>query len=303
MKIWNFFTLLTIFCSGLGFAADSNEKGDVRDPENRPIMLENVRTTAYTHSESDHLKYGRKNAIGTRLQYTGDYTSAASDWSHLPVGTKFKIEGIDKIFIIDDYGSALVGRETVDLYYPTRRGMNNWGLRHVDIEILEFGDYEKSREILTERRGWRHCRKMLASINSLPALPPPGVPMKINSAAPETMMANVTEKAKIESTDVTPEPQIFLANVEPDPEPKTEMIAPPAPKIAVTPGPQIELASYVPVRRVVRPLSLEEIQNRSAARQTAPTPVEVLNSAPAPESSGTVVYRKRSFVPITPTDA
>ena len=38
--------------------------------------LNRVRTTAYTHNESDHLKYGRKTALGTRLRF-GKVRSAA----------------------------------------------------------------------------------------------------------------------------------------------------------------------------------------------------------------------------------
>lgn len=42
-------------------------------------MLRNVRTTAYTHSESDHIVYGAKSAVGTDLKY-GTVRSAAADW-------------------------------------------------------------------------------------------------------------------------------------------------------------------------------------------------------------------------------
>jgi hypothetical protein len=51
-----------------------------------------VRTTAYTHDESDHIVYGVKNAIGTNLKF-GNVRSAAADWSRFPVGTKFRIAG------------------------------------------------------------------------------------------------------------------------------------------------------------------------------------------------------------------
>jgi hypothetical protein len=44
-----------------------------------------VRTTAYTHDESDHIVYGVKNAIGTNLKF-GNVRSAAADWSRFPVG-------------------------------------------------------------------------------------------------------------------------------------------------------------------------------------------------------------------------
>ena len=123
-----------------------------------------VRTTAYTHSESDHLIYGRKTAIGTTLRYSKAYTSAASDWSRYPVGTEFRIKGIDRHYVIDDYGSALVGKDTIDLYFPSKSAMNKWGAKHVDIVITKHGDFERSKEILSQRTGWKHCRKMHASI-------------------------------------------------------------------------------------------------------------------------------------------
>ena len=83
---------------------------------------ESVRTTAYTHSEADHIRYGRKNAIGTTLMY-GSTRSAAADWSIFPLGTKFRIEGDPSLYVIDDYGSALIGKRTIDLYKPSRGSM------------------------------------------------------------------------------------------------------------------------------------------------------------------------------------
>ncbi len=125
-----------------------------------------VRTTAYTHTESDHLVYGRKNALDTPLRLSRSYTSAASDWSRFPVGTTFRIKGNNRTYIIDDYGSALVGTDTIDIYHSSKKAMNQWGVRHVEIEILKWGDYEKSRQVLQERRGYSHVRKMLAGIDS-----------------------------------------------------------------------------------------------------------------------------------------
>ena len=48
-----------------------------------------VRTTAYTHSESDHKKWGRKTASGRNLRF-GKTRSAAADWSKFPLGTRFE---------------------------------------------------------------------------------------------------------------------------------------------------------------------------------------------------------------------
>ena len=131
-----------------------------------PIVRTMVRTTAYTHTEADHIQYGNKSALGTVLRYTPEYHSVAADWSRFPLGTKFRIKGYDRLFVVDDYGSALVGTQTIDLYFPTKERMNNWGVRFVEIEVLEFGSFHKSRKILATRATHPHCLEMLASMTT-----------------------------------------------------------------------------------------------------------------------------------------
>lgn len=128
-----------------------------------------VRTTAYTHTEPG----GIKNAIGSRLRYGGGGEfSAASDWSWLPLGTRFKMAGSPRIYVIEDYGSALVGRETIDLYMPTRREMNSWGVRFVDIEILSAGSKAMSLKMLTPRCRNSHVARMVAQLRRQGVKPP-----------------------------------------------------------------------------------------------------------------------------------
>lgn len=125
-----------------------------------------VRTTAYTHNESDHIVYGVKNAIGTNLRF-GSVRSAAADWSRFPVGTQFRIAGQPGVtYVVDDYGSALVGTGTIDLYKPSRSMMDNWGVRHVNIEVIKWGSYEKSMELMRDRTKWRHVRAMMDGIEA-----------------------------------------------------------------------------------------------------------------------------------------
>lgn len=125
-----------------------------------------VRTTAYTHDESDHIVYGVKNAIGTNLRF-GNVRSAAADWSRFPVGTQFRIAGQPGItYVVDDYGSALVGTGTIDLYKPSRSMMDTWGVRHVDIEVIQWGSFEKSMELMRDRTKWRHVRAMMEGIEA-----------------------------------------------------------------------------------------------------------------------------------------
>ncbi len=123
-----------------------------------------VRTTAYTCSEDDHLIYGNKNATGTPLRYTNRVRSAAADWSFYPVGTTFRIKGLPYLYVIDDYGSALTGTGTVDLYKPNKDVMNLWGRRNVEITIVQWGSFTRSAEILRQRTKHAHCAQMLANI-------------------------------------------------------------------------------------------------------------------------------------------
>ncbi len=134
-------------------------------PYYHPSQLNRVvRTTAYTHSESDHLAYGPRNAIGTRLKYTEHERSAAADWSVYPLGTRFKIKGEPYVYVVDDYGSALVGTGTIDIYQPSKSLMRQWGLRVVEIQIIQWGSSRLSMEKLAGRTGYRHCARMAANL-------------------------------------------------------------------------------------------------------------------------------------------
>ena len=126
-----------------------------------------VRTTAYCHKEADHLEYGRMNAAGGRLKYGGLVRSAAADWSRYPVGTRFRITGLPYEYVVDDYGSALVGTGTIDLYQPTFTAMNAWGVRNVPIQVIQWGSFDVSHRILEERKNVPHAdhvRTMLKEI-------------------------------------------------------------------------------------------------------------------------------------------
>ena len=108
----------------------------------------NLKATAYTHSEGDHTSWGKKTASGNELKYGQRYTSAAADWSFLPLGTEFRIKGLNRHFVIDDYGSALVGKKKVDLYFPSKSSMTKWGVREAEIIITKYGDFGESDPIL-----------------------------------------------------------------------------------------------------------------------------------------------------------
>lgn len=125
-----------------------------------------VRTTAYHCSESDHVQYGSKNAAGTYLRFDNRIRSAAADWSVYPVGTVFKIKGQPYLYVVDDYGSALTGTQTVDLYMPNTTYMQAWGKRDVELTIVRWGSFERSADMLSKRTSFPHCRQMHGAIVS-----------------------------------------------------------------------------------------------------------------------------------------
>jgi len=113
-----------------------------------------VKTTAYT---------GRCNALGKPLQH-GPVTSAAADWSEFPLGTRFRLVCTGQDYIIDDYGSAMVGTRTIDLCMPNNRSMYVWGVRTVEIEIQEWGSPRRSLEVLSPREKARYVRRMTTAL-------------------------------------------------------------------------------------------------------------------------------------------
>ena len=203
--------------------------------------FQTVRTTAYTHTESDHLQFTNHNALGGVLQAAGppihraentrlpielDYRvaaytpapqpflmndeetkakavvrkataatttttttttqtaktvrgkrvvvrakpqppkigSAAADWSRWPVGTTFRLLSTGQIYRVDDYGWALAGRNTIDLYMATQAEMNAWGARQEPIQVLRWGDSQESLRFLLPHQDYRHIHRMVLEL-------------------------------------------------------------------------------------------------------------------------------------------
>lgn len=150
-------------------AVVSAGKSKAKDKHGMPVYTTStrtryVRTTAYTHGESDHLEYGIKNAAGTNLRFNHKVRSAAADWSVYPVGTLFRIRGLPYTYVVDDYGSALAGTQTVDMFMPDAVWMKAWGTRKVELTVIRWGSFERSAELLKGRQGYSHCRQMYAAI-------------------------------------------------------------------------------------------------------------------------------------------
>jgi 3D (Asp-Asp-Asp) domain-containing protein len=200
-----------------------------------------VRTTAYTHTESDHTQYGSRNALGgelhvaspaihraenvrqaraisdsddvdvinissgdaklekfsidkpkkatrvtttvttTRVTKTMTTTrgakravavkktpprigSAAADWSRWPMGTTFRLLSTGQMYRVEDYGWALSGRNTIDLYMANQRDMNSWGARQEPIQVLHWGDPRESLQFLRAHQDYKHIKRMVLEL-------------------------------------------------------------------------------------------------------------------------------------------
>ena len=157
-------SLLLVCLTALSLASCASSSANQKVVSRKGTRITGVRTTAYTHSESDHIIYGARSAVGNQLKF-GAVRSAAADWSVFPVGTIFQIEGSPYIYQVDDYGSALVGTNTIDIYQPTKAHMNAWGVRNVNIRVLKWGSRTKSLAILRDRQAYGHVRAMVSRIS------------------------------------------------------------------------------------------------------------------------------------------
>jgi 3D (Asp-Asp-Asp) domain-containing protein len=197
--------------------------------------FQNVRTTAYTHTEADHTQYGSRNALGGELHAAGPAIhraenvrragaisdsddvdvinisntdaklqpfsmqekkatrattttrvtktttvrggkravavskpskigSAAADWGRWPMGTTFRLLSTGQTYRVEDYGWALSGRNTIDLYMSNRRDMNTWGARQEPIQILHWGDPQQSLQVLQSHADHKHIKRMVLEL-------------------------------------------------------------------------------------------------------------------------------------------
>ena len=133
-----------------------------------------VVATAYGAAGKCNGEWAGRNAIGGRLK-SGAVTSAAADWSRFPLGTKFRVKETGRVYVVDDYGSAMVGKDKVDLFKSSYRDVDRWGVRRVQLEIIEWGSPERSLAVLKPRSRSRHVRAMVEQLEA-----------KIRSAAAST---------------------------------------------------------------------------------------------------------------------
>lgn len=158
LKRLNLTISIAAVCFLIGCAEQSTQVVQTKSAV-RSNRMRQVRTTAYTRAE----RGGHRNALGTSLS-SRHVMSAASDWSRFPLGTRFRIVGTREEYVIDDYGTALVGTSTIDLYKPSKLQMRRWGVRNVDIDILKWGSEEMSLKILGPRAKHKQVRQMIGAL-------------------------------------------------------------------------------------------------------------------------------------------
>jgi len=117
-----------------------------------------VRTTTRVTKTTRIVK--RATAV-TRVPVIG---SAAADWSRWPMGTTFRLLSTGQMYRVDDYGWALSGRNTIDLYMANPRDMNTWGARQETIQIMEWGDPQQSLQFLQSHQDYKHIKRMVLEL-------------------------------------------------------------------------------------------------------------------------------------------
>jgi len=152
-------------CSTSNVSRQPQPSAAAQAPSAKVAKTVPVVATAYGASAKCNSKWAGKNAIGGRLK-SGEVTSAAADWSRFPVGTKFRVKETGRVYVVDDYGSAMVGKDKVDLFKTNYRDVYRWGVRNVSLEIIEWGSFEKSLTILKPRSRSRHVKSMVQSLEA-----------------------------------------------------------------------------------------------------------------------------------------
>jgi 3D (Asp-Asp-Asp) domain-containing protein len=137
----------------------------MNDDEPKPTVRKATRATTRTTTKTRTVKVvrGKRVVVKARAQ-PPKIGSAAADWSRWPMGTTFRLLSTGQIYRVEDYGWALAGRNTIDLYMATQAEMNAWGAREEPIQILKWGDSEESLRFLQRHQDYKHIRRMVLEL-------------------------------------------------------------------------------------------------------------------------------------------
>ena len=130
----------------------------------QPFPLEDTGTTSKKSKGTKTTVRGKK-AVATKTKTkVPRIGSAAADWARWPAGTTFRILSTGQMYRVDDYGWALSGRNTIDLYMATPREMNSWGARQEPIQVLHWGDPQESLRLLQPHQNSKHIQRMILEL-------------------------------------------------------------------------------------------------------------------------------------------
>ena len=127
------------------------------DDDDGPVTLK-----AKVKTKSAKTKHPTKRAVAVKKP--PKIGSAAADWSRWPAGTTFRLLSTGQMYRVEDYGWALAGRNTIDLYMPNERAMNSWGERQEPIQIVHWGNPDDSLKLLMPRMQYKHVRRMVLEL-------------------------------------------------------------------------------------------------------------------------------------------
>ena len=137
----------------------------MNDDESKPAVRKAAPATTRTITTTRTVKVvrGKRVVVKTKPQPL-KIGSAAADWSRWPMGTTFRLLSTGQIYRVEDYGWALAGRNTIDLYMATPAEMNAWGAREEPIQILRWGDAGESLRFLQRHQDYKHIRRMVLEL-------------------------------------------------------------------------------------------------------------------------------------------
>ncbi len=126
--------------------------------------MDETRTTTRVKTTTRVTKTTRLVKRATAVAKAPVIGSAAADWSRWPMGTTFRLLSTGQMYRVDDYGWALSGRNTIDLYMANSRDMNTWGARQETVQILQWGDPQQSLQFLQSHQDYKHIKRMVLEL-------------------------------------------------------------------------------------------------------------------------------------------